>query len=72
MAKKESIQMLKLRNITNRPLEFILAGDETIRLQPSQTSDVIPETAIKGTFAEGQIEKAVKDKELKIVHVKEW
>ena len=51
--------MMRLRNISNRPLEFLLTEDG-FRLLPSQTK-LIDEIEIKGTFAEKQIEKMVND-----------
>lgn len=56
--------MIRLRNISNRPLEFLLTEDG-FRLLPSQTK-LIDEIEIKGTFAEKQIEKMVNDKELRV------
>lgn len=56
--------LIAVRNISNRPLSFEF-NDKSVVVRPGKVSDYISEDCWKGTFAEKQLAKYVKDKEAK-------
>ena len=59
--------LIAVRNVSNRPLSFEF-NDKSVVVRPGKVSDYISEDCWKGTFAEKQLAKYVKDKEAKRIY----